>query len=150
MLKTGKSNICLKSYTVTNEHCLFVLHQPLTEFSKPGVTTGTRTSACLTCVNYLVWVFPLLKYFIHISPSTFCLFLNRPQDSGSEEWSSSSRVDTHLLGNNVSFPNMNVDGVHRGWQEQVLPLAVKRLSLGRIRQLIRRHFRRVLPQKPST
>lgn len=50
---------------------------------------------------------------------------------------SSSRVDTHLLGNNVSSPDMNVDGVQRGWQEQVLALTVKRLTLESITQMIR-------------
>lgn len=37
--------------------------------------------------------------------------------------------DTHLLEDDVSLPHMDVDGVQRGWQEQVLPLAVERLTL---------------------
>lgn len=38
-------------------------------------------------------------------------------------------ADTHLLRDNMSIPHMNVDGVQRGWQEQVLTLTVERLTL---------------------
>lgn len=40
-----------------------------------------------------------------------------------------SRVDTHLPGDNVSLSHVYVDGVQRGWQEQVLTLTVERLTL---------------------
>lgn len=38
-------------------------------------------------------------------------------------------ADSHLLGDNMSLPHMDVDGVKRGWQEQVLTLTVERLTL---------------------
>jgi len=38
-------------------------------------------------------------------------------------------ADTHLLGDNMSFPHMDIDGVQRGWQEPVLTLTVERLTL---------------------
>lgn len=38
-------------------------------------------------------------------------------------------ANTHLLGDNMSFPHMGVDGVQRRWQEQVLTLTVERLTL---------------------
>lgn len=49
--------------------------------------------------------------------------------SGKEYWQFLLRADTHLPGNDVSLPDVDVDGVQRGWQEQVLALTEKRLTL---------------------
>ena len=38
-------------------------------------------------------------------------------------------VGTHLLGDYMSFPHMDVDGVQGGCHEQVLTLTVERLTL---------------------
>lgn len=62
------------------------------------------------------------------------------------------QTDTHLLGDNVSLPHMDVDGVQRGWQEQVLTLTVERLTLEcktRPQRETGEHFSHVFPQKPS-
>lgn len=51
----------------------------------------------------------------------------------SEKWlrilAAPLRADTYLPRNNVSFPDVDVDGVQRGWQQQILTLTVKRLTL---------------------
>lgn len=49
--------------------------------------------------------------------------------SGKEYWQFLLRADTHLPGNDVSLPDVDVNGVQRGWQEQVLALTEKRLTL---------------------
>lgn len=52
----------------------------------------------------------------------------------------------------MSLPHMDIDGVQRGWQEQVLALTVERLTLEsktRHQRETGEHFSHVLPQKPS-
>lgn len=41
-----------------------------------------------------------------------------------------SKAVTNLLGDDVSLPHMDTNGVQRGWQEQVLALTVEGLTLG--------------------
>lgn len=38
-------------------------------------------------------------------------------------------ADAHLPGNDVSLPDVDVDGVQWGWQEQILALTEKWLTL---------------------
>lgn len=90
-------------------------------------TTASNIIQVLQLLASIMFV-PVVKHFIKNSSLTTSLTEQR-----SEKWrrilAAPPRADTYLPRNNVSFPDVDVDGVQRGWQEQILTLTVKRLTL---------------------